>query len=363
VQVTALSDLWTTDYGGILAAKLTAVAALLILAAVNRYRLTPLVTARSAEGARALRRSIVAELVLVLLVFGLVATWRFTPPPRSLSAAAETAAAAQDFFTHLHGPGIAANVTVSPGQIGPLAIVVELLTEQLEPLEAAELTVTLANEAAGIEPIARQATRLEDRTWQAVGFVLPVAGTWSIAIAARVSTFDQRNVAGAIAIRDPNAAAPAEPLVAAADGDHEHATGPNIDLTDPLQVIAIDGPNAPTIAMAVADAGGGFWDLQFTLGNFRFGAADDGVQHIDGVGHAHVFVNGQYVAQLDAPSYRLELPAEGVFECRRPQLADHRALSSTEAAAARIVLGVSDRTPIAAERQVADVPMLSTATP
>ena len=236
---------------------------------------------------------------------------------------------------------------------------VELLTEQLEPLEAAELTVTLGNEAAGIEPIVRQATRQEDRTWRAVGFVLPVAGTWSIAINARVSTFDQRSVAGAIAIRDPNALAPAEALVAAAEGDHEHVAGPAIDLTDPAQVIAVDGPNAPTIAMAVAEAGGGLWDLVFTLRNFRFGTAEDGLQHIDGVGHAHVFVNGQYVAQLDAPSYRLELPANGVFEIVVGlNSLDHRALVVDGGlVAARIVLGVTDRTSITADRQIVDVPI------
>ena len=38
-----------------------------------------------------LARSIKTELLIALLALGLVATWRFTPPPRALIAAAEAA--------------------------------------------------------------------------------------------------------------------------------------------------------------------------------------------------------------------------------------------------------------------------------
>ena len=44
--------------------------------------------ARKDAGSRYLLRSIVGEIGLAVVILGLVATWRFTPPPRALTASA-----------------------------------------------------------------------------------------------------------------------------------------------------------------------------------------------------------------------------------------------------------------------------------
>ncbi|WP_204314651.1 CopD family protein, partial [Stenotrophomonas maltophilia] len=75
---------------------LVLVAALIGLAALNRYRLTPALARAPTEG-RALARSVGAEILLVLAILGLVAGWRFTPPPRALAAAAHAPAS-----LHIH---------------------------------------------------------------------------------------------------------------------------------------------------------------------------------------------------------------------------------------------------------------------
>jgi putative copper resistance protein D len=62
------SALWTSPYGWAMCAKLALVAGLLSLAAFNKTRLTPRLSAGDAAAARSLRRSIHAEMVLAALV-------------------------------------------------------------------------------------------------------------------------------------------------------------------------------------------------------------------------------------------------------------------------------------------------------
>jgi copper transport protein len=89
VQLRQVDALWTTGYGLVLCGKLIAVVALLSLAALNRFALTPRVVAGDSIAARRITRSIAAELSIAVLALAFVAAWRFTPPPRALLAAAE----------------------------------------------------------------------------------------------------------------------------------------------------------------------------------------------------------------------------------------------------------------------------------
>src|SRR5262249_6368533 len=91
IQVRRLDAFWTTNYGFVLSAKLGAVAVLLALGAVTRYALPPRVVESTGTAARRLAVSSVAEVLIGLVVLGLVASWRFTPLPRALLAAAEAA--------------------------------------------------------------------------------------------------------------------------------------------------------------------------------------------------------------------------------------------------------------------------------
>jgi putative copper resistance protein D len=80
-----LAGLIHSLWGDLLLAKLAAVAAMLGLAGLNRYRLTPALgaalPARPAAALPALRRSIVLESALGLLVLALVAVLGMQPPP------------------------------------------------------------------------------------------------------------------------------------------------------------------------------------------------------------------------------------------------------------------------------------------
>ena len=84
-----IAGLWTTPYGQLLTLKLALFAGMLVLAAANRFRLTPTLGATmagdgcpSGEALAALRRSVMLETALAFLVLGLVA-WLGTLAPVS----------------------------------------------------------------------------------------------------------------------------------------------------------------------------------------------------------------------------------------------------------------------------------------
>jgi copper transport protein len=194
VQLARLDALWTTDYGLVLVAKMVLVLVLLAIALWNRLRLTPGVARGAEPPRRRMQRSIAAELVLVVVILGVVGLWRFTPPPRALADGND------DFFTHLHAEKAMANVTVSPGHRGPVAITIQLETPDEKPLAASALSVTLSSPDLGIEPATAQAQRMSDGQWR-VTMTAPVAGRWTLGLGILVSDFDRISVEAPILIK------------------------------------------------------------------------------------------------------------------------------------------------------------------
>lgn len=183
VQLERPAALVGTWYGVILCIKLVLVALLLLLAARNRYRLTPDL-ARDEKAAPALRRSILLECVLALAILAVVAVWRFTPPPRTILP--ETPLA-----LHIHTDKAMFQVLVSPGKPGLDDFVLQLMTGEGAMLIAKEVTLTLGLPERGIEPMERAAERGPDGYWHVRKVELPFAGRWHIRIDALVSDFEQ----------------------------------------------------------------------------------------------------------------------------------------------------------------------------
>jgi copper transport protein len=200
VQLSRIDALWTTDYGLVLAAKIVLVLLLLAIALWNRLGLTPGVVQGAAPPRRSMQRSIVAELVLVVAILGVVGLWRFTPPPRALASANDLASGNDDFFTHLHAEKAMANVTVSPGHAGPVAITIQLETPDETPLAATAVSVTLSRPDIGIEPATAQAQRTGAGQWR-VTMAAPVAGRWTLTLGILISDFDRLSVEAPILIK------------------------------------------------------------------------------------------------------------------------------------------------------------------
>lgn len=196
IQVETPSALLDTAYGRLLLAKLALLAFLLAIAAFNRWRLTaPAASGDGLAGAR-LARSICVETLLVLLIFGVAAGWRFTPPPRALAIAA-----AQPAIAHFHTPEAMAELTITPGHTGQVAASILMFDGNFGPLDAKEVTLVLSKPDAGIEPLKRPATKPGDGTWRVDDLVIPLAGTWTARIDILVSDFEMTKVEGPIDIR------------------------------------------------------------------------------------------------------------------------------------------------------------------
>jgi copper transport protein len=195
VQVETPSALLSTAYGRVLLAKLAAVIALLALAALNRQRLTPAL-ARAPAASRLLIRSIMGEVALAVVILGLVATWRFTPPPRAL-----VGSVAEPVSTHIHTAQAMVELTLRPGRAGPVQASMSLMTGDFGPLDPKEVTLTLANPSAGIEPIERKAKRSGDGTWQVGNLVVPRPGRWTVRVDALITDFEKATLDGEVDIR------------------------------------------------------------------------------------------------------------------------------------------------------------------
>ena len=101
---------------------------LLVLAALNRFRLTPAL-AVDPHNTRALVRSILAECVMAVAILAVVAGWRFTPPPRAL-----VAAVGKPLAIHIHTEKAMFQVLISPGTAGTDSFVLQLMNGDASPL-------------------------------------------------------------------------------------------------------------------------------------------------------------------------------------------------------------------------------------
>ncbi len=196
VQLQSIEALWTTAYGKVFLIKLALLVVVFALAAMNRFRLTQPAEQGDGPSTRLLRRSILLETMLILAIFGVAALWRFTPPPRALAEAAAAPAA-----IHIHTAKAMADLTITPGHTGAVTASMILMNGDFGPLPAKEVTLTLANAVAGVEPIKRSATRPGDGTWQIIDLPIPVPGRWSVRIDILVSDFELAKLEGEIDIR------------------------------------------------------------------------------------------------------------------------------------------------------------------
>ncbi|HEV7259174.1 MAG TPA: CopD family protein [Bosea sp. (in: a-proteobacteria)] len=196
VQVETPAALLTTAYGRVLLVKFALVAGLLALAAWNRYRLTGRALRRQGAALGQLRRVIAAEVLLMLAILGTAALWRFTPPPRALAIAAT-----QPASIHIHTLEAMADVTLTPGRAGPVAVDVVLMNGEFGPLPAKELRLGLSNASAGVEPIERPAVRGDDGIWRVTNLSLPVPGLWTVELEILVSDFEMLRLGGTIDVQ------------------------------------------------------------------------------------------------------------------------------------------------------------------
>jgi copper transport protein len=185
IQLESLSALTGTNYGWILCIKLALVAMLLALAALNRFRLTPALQSHS-QNTRPLLRSIGLECAVVVGILALVAGWRFTPPPRSLTAAVRPPLA-----LHIHSDKAMFQVLISRSRAGTDDFVLQIMAGDASPLQAKEVSLFLSLPEKGIEPMERKAERGADGIWTIRDVPIPFAGLWRVRVDALITDFEK----------------------------------------------------------------------------------------------------------------------------------------------------------------------------
>ena len=184
IQLGSPAALLQTAYGRVLLAKLALVAIVLGLAAINRWRLTRPAAQANPNARRQLVRIILAETLLLLAVFGVVALWRFTPPPR--------ASVAPLLSIMLHAE--ATMVTIAFATPDRDASAADLTIATLRPPRS--VTMSLGNPGAGVEPVSYTATQTGPGLWHIPALLIPTPGTWTIQLGLRVSDLDLVTLAG-----------------------------------------------------------------------------------------------------------------------------------------------------------------------
>ncbi|MGC2777881.1 MAG: copper-binding protein, partial [Bradyrhizobium sp.] len=133
---------------------------------------------------RALGRSILLECMLGVVILGVVAGWRFTPPPRSLVPDTPLG-------VHIHSDRAMFQVLVSPGRVGPDSFLLQLMNADGTRLQAKEATLTLEMRDGGVGPLERKAVLGADGDWHVADVPMPLPGRWHLRIDALVSDFDR----------------------------------------------------------------------------------------------------------------------------------------------------------------------------
>lgn len=189
--VGTFSTLVSTGYGWTLLAKLGVLAPVLGIAAYNRFRLLPAVSARPAGHPRwrHLVRTLQSEaalLVVVLIITGFLTNLSPTHEHHDMSA--EQAGAAEPASISAVGQGLAIDGVVEPAQVGDNDLSFTLRYED-EPATPEEVAVQVSLPEHDLGPF-EVSPELDPSTGEYTAELsLPVAGEWQVEVVARVSQF------------------------------------------------------------------------------------------------------------------------------------------------------------------------------
>jgi putative copper resistance protein D len=180
-------DLIVTDYGRLLLLKIAMFAAMLGIATVNRYQLTPQLGARGTS--RSLARNSLVETGLGLCVFFFVGALGTMAPPRHDHVHIPNQQIPADAaFVHIHSEEAMADVTIQPGRVGAASVAVLLMREDFSIFTAKEVRLLLTPQAPGmVAPISRTMVREPDGGWRVKGLDVVQSGVWTVRLAVETS--------------------------------------------------------------------------------------------------------------------------------------------------------------------------------
>jgi copper resistance protein D len=182
ILVGSLSALLETNYGNLLLSKIGLFAVMVCVAAINRFHLTPLLPEVGAIRQLALNTWIESGLGLIIIV--IVSVLGILPPAAHLNmhnhAHTPTSATNPNVaFVHIHSNEGMAEVTIAPDHPGVARASIRLISGDLSPLAANEVTLVV-KAPSGASTISRAATRLSDGTWEVDELEIGQSGIWIV---------------------------------------------------------------------------------------------------------------------------------------------------------------------------------------
>jgi copper resistance protein D len=178
-----------TDYGRLLLIKIALFLAMVAIAAINRFQLTPQLLqqasiAASRDALRRLRRNAAIEALAGAAVIAIVAALGTMAPAIHAAHLHPTYAAvpADAAFVHIHLVEGMADVTIRPGRTGRARATIRLWDEDFEALEARQVSMTLTAPGATGNPTSLPARQRRDGAWQVDDIELSQPGNWTVTI-------------------------------------------------------------------------------------------------------------------------------------------------------------------------------------
>lgn len=195
----SLSALWESDYGRAVLVKVLLLLPVVAVAVWNRRYLLPRLGGREATAAVAtLRRTVGLEAFVVAAV--LVATGALvgqTPPARSEAVVQTPTVQRLDLEM---GASHRVELVVTPARRGPNAVQVSLTDVDGAAVDLAEAPrLQIGMKDGDVGPINRTLVRTASGHWEGTA-ELPLAGTWTFFVAARLTRFDEPVVSGEVVI-------------------------------------------------------------------------------------------------------------------------------------------------------------------
>jgi copper resistance protein D len=180
-------DLIASNYGRLVALKIVLFGAMVAIAAVNKFYLTPRLP--KANALHALWRNSLAEICLGICVLGFVAALGTLPPSGHVHAAA-TGVPPDAAFTHIHAPEVMADVTIEPGRAGRTDVTIRVSREDFSNYPAKDVRLSLDPPNRGAPAIERAAVHQPDGSWLVNDLTLTPAGIWTTRVIVRPAAGD-----------------------------------------------------------------------------------------------------------------------------------------------------------------------------
>ena len=187
LELRSLGDLASTPYGQLVIVKVGVTAVLLLFAAANRLVFVPAVARGNAYSPRWLRRSVVAEIVMVAVLVAVGATLGMTPPPRHDASERTVVSGGIQARIRASGDGVV-DVHVASGSL---------------PIDAVDVWVQVRNERASIGPLDRKAVRIGPGAYRVGDLPLGIEGVWNIVVRTRIDDFTQHDFETSLIVRRP----------------------------------------------------------------------------------------------------------------------------------------------------------------